>query len=326
MFPALVLYDNRLRSDKPAGCCYQCSLRSCCCCFVKVKGDHADGDENVDNEADQDPSELSNQRSKEHAEHMPSVIHRILDRYYKFLHRFRWVLLLICGGALIASSITAAQITLPNSADVRLFDEEDNQYEANYIQRQNLLFDVIERQVGSTADVIWGVTPADSGTHNDPTSWTKLVLDPSFDPSQEDVQTFLRDYCDKFFDQEFASRVSTDYQCPMTRLNDWLVEQAASETPESIYAQNCAGSSEVPIPQASFDACAYSWSQAYGVDSMLAKAGKVTIISIPFSSRVRYDSPQDDLRDEWNTINTWMNQNMGPEGAGRPYFTSEDFW
>jgi hypothetical protein len=217
-------------------------------------------------------------------------------------------------------------MSLPNTADVRLFDEEDNQYEANYIQRQGLLFDVIERQVGSTADVIWGVIPADTGKHNDPNSWTKLVLDSDFDPSKEDVQEFLRDFCDIFFDQDFASPVRTDYRCPMNSLNDWLIEQAASETPERIYLENCAGAVGLPIPQANFDACAYSWSQAYGVENMLAKAGKIKIISFPFSSRVRFDSPQDDLRDEWKGINAWMKENEGPDGAGKPYFTSEDFW
>ena len=310
VFPALVMYDNSLQAEKQVGCCCHCGLRSCCCCFVKAHHT-ASGDEEHAEET-------------EHKE--PSPIHRILNHYYTFLHRFRWPLLAICGGALITSAVKAAQIELPVSADVRLFDESDNQFEANYIQRQRLLFEVIESKVGSTTDVIWGVLPADTGNHNNPESWTKLKLDPTFEPSREDVQVFLRDFCDNFFAQDFASPINSNYKCAMNQLNEWLAEQASAEAPEEIYTENCAGVAGLPIPQASFDACAYSWSQAYGVYDVLAKAGKITVLSMEFSSRIRYDSPQSELEHEWNLINDWMMANKGPDGAGNPYFTSEDFW
>lgn len=164
------------------------------------------------------------------------------------------------------------------------------------------------------------------GNHNNPESWTKLVLDPNFDPSNEEAQMSLLEYCDDFFGQEFASKIRTDYECPMTRLSAWLADQAASETKESIYEEHCAEASGLPIPQANFDECAYAWSQEYLVDSMLAKNKKITIITLPFSSRVRFDSPQDKLEDEWNLIESWMIQKKGPASAGKAYFTSEDFW
>ena len=315
VFPALVIYDNRLRAQGRTNCCCQCGFQTCCCCLAKHKSTHGENSDDTGGEG----------REQEDS-HTPSLIHRILDRYYTFLHRLRWPLLVVCAGALIVSAIKAAKIELPRSADVRLFEESDNQFEANYIQRQNLLFDVIENKVGSTTDVIWGVLPRDTGNHNNPDSWTKLVLDRSFEPSREEVQEFLRDFCDRFFSEEFATPVRTGYECPMERLDQWLKEQAAADTPEGIYTDYCAGATQLPIPQTSFDKCAYSWSQAYGVDNMLAKEGKITIMTIRFNSRVRFDSPQAELEDEWNEINDWMMNNKGPEGSGSPYFTSEDFW
>ena len=310
VFPALVVYDNRLRAKGRTGCCCHCGVRSCCCCFVKrheepeVCEENADGDETGG----------------------PSLIHRILDRYYNFLHRFRWALLVACAGALVWCAIKAAQIELPVSADVRLFDESDNQFEANYIQRQNLLFDVIDNKAGSNADVIWGVTPADTGNRNNPDSWTQLVVDEDFNPSPEDVQVFLRDYCDELFAQDFATPIRAGYQCAMQRLDQWLAEQASADSPEDIYTEHCAAAASLPIPQANFDACAYAWIQAYNVDSMLARAGKIAVITFRFSSRISFDSPQSELKTEWNLINDWMMSNKGPTGAGNPFFTSEDFW
>lgn len=313
VFPALVIYDNRMQAERRTGCCCHCGVHSCCCCFVKRRGSLEEGEENANND-------------DEDEEGSPSLIHRILDHYYKFLHRFRWPLLVACAAALAVCAVKAAQIKLPTSADVRLFDESDNQYEANYIQRKNLLFEVVDNKAGSNADVIWGVIPADTGNQNNPESWTKLVLDEDFDPSLEDVQVFLRDYCDRFFEQDFATPIRTGYQCAMERLDQWLADQAASDRPDDIYTEHCAGSTGLPIPQTNFDACAYAWSQAYNVDSMLARAGKITVITFRFGSRVRFDSPQDELDREWNLINDWMMNNEGPAGSGSPYYTSEDFW
>lgn len=305
-----MIYDNRLRSDRRTGCCCHCGLQTCCCCFTRPKN------RNTEEEAN----------TSEEAETHPSLIHRILDVYYQSLHRCRWPLLVGCAAALVLCAVRASQIELPVSADVRLFDESDNQYEANYMQRQNLLFDTIESNIGSNADVIWGVLPADTGNQNNPDSWTKLVLDHSFEPSNEDVQVYLRDFCDELFATDFARPPRTDYQCPLASLDAWLKEQSAKTTPESIYTEHCAGANALPIPEASFDNCAYAWSQAKGIRRLLARQGKIEIITMRFGSRVSYESPQDVLDKEWNLINVWMTENAGPEGSGSVYFTSEDFW
>ena len=157
VFPALVIYDRRLKSERPTGCCCHCGVRTCCCCCFKGRHSNNEEENPEDNHAAENNASVNREVHSK-----PSLIHRILDRYYSFLHRFRWILLVVCAGALVVSAIKAAQIRLPASADVRLFDEDDNQYEANYIQRQNVLFDAVERQVGSSAYVIWGVIPADT--------------------------------------------------------------------------------------------------------------------------------------------------------------------
>jgi predicted RND superfamily exporter protein len=54
----------------------------------------------------------------------------------------------------------------------------------------------------------------------------------------------------------------------------------------------------------------------------------VQIIFFPFASRVRYDSPYDDLDDEWNMIEDWMDAHAStaPAGVASFYFSSSDFW
>ena len=47
---------------------------------------------------------------------------------------------------------------------------------------------------------------------------------------------------------------------------------------------------------------------------------------IKFNSRVRYDSPYEDLDDEWHLIEDYMQSLSRPPTARNGYFTSEDFW
>ena len=55
--------------------------------------------------------------------------------------------------------------------------------------------------------------PADTGDHLDPSNWTTLVLDETFDPKSADAQSYLLNFCDRLF--ETFGQVSEDYQCPM---------------------------------------------------------------------------------------------------------------
>jgi predicted RND superfamily exporter protein len=65
-----------------------------------------------------------------------------------------------------------------------------------------------------------------------------------------------------------------------------------------------------------------------GETKILSRNGEVQIIFFPFASRVRWDSPYDDLNDEWNMIEDWMDvlANTAPAGVANFYFSSEDFW
>ena len=91
-----------------------------------------------------------------------NMIQRILLKYYNILHLTRWPLLALCLGALALSTYFASTLELPTSSDVRLLNE-NIEYEQNYIYRQNLLSNALDRQGGSQAYVMWGVKAADTG-------------------------------------------------------------------------------------------------------------------------------------------------------------------
>jgi len=77
-----------------------------------------------------------------------------------------------------------------------------------------------------------------------------------------------------------------------------------------------------------FHPCMSAWSKQVGDEKVLERGGVVTIISFPFGSRVRFDSPNSELESEWNRIEDWMqaDQATAPVGAANALFSSQDFW
>jgi hypothetical protein len=139
IFPALCVYDKRHQQSNPS-CCISCH------CFGRCEGQSEPVEEGQ-------------------ADEKPSLIRRILMKFYNLLHRFRWGLLVACAVGLVLSAYYASTLGLPTSSDVRLL-EDSNEFEQNYLWRQHLLSDALEKTSGSKAHVIWGVKPEDTGDHS----------------------------------------------------------------------------------------------------------------------------------------------------------------
>jgi hypothetical protein len=163
---------------------------------------------------------------------------------------------------------------------------------------------------------------------DDPDSWSQLVLDHDFFAASEESQLYLHNFCDELFAEDFASKVDANYTCPMQRFASWLEEQNDSDEPSTIYADHCFNASALPVPSDHFDACIGSWAQKVGETSILLRHNKVQVMFLPFVSRVRYDGHYDELDEEWNLIEDWMDskKKQAPSGVRNGYFSSFDFW
>jgi hypothetical protein len=298
VFPALCIYDRWL--IKGNNCC--CSLHLC-----KKKG--VEVDDFVEDES------------------KPSLIRRILLGFYAGVHKIRWVLLAICIAATVVSAIFAARLELPQSSDVRLL-KSSVQYEQAYEWRLKLLSDTLQRSRGSPGFVIWGVTPADTGIRTNPESFSQLVLDDSFDPSTTAGQEYMVNFCDKFFAEDFAGYTDNGYVCPINRFNAWLEAQSTSTLPMFIYEQYCGGATGLPISPQNFNPCISNWANTYGERAILSRDGIVQIMYIQFQQRVRFDSPYNEMNDEWVMIEDWMDVDAksAPAEVNNRYHSSIDFW
>lgn len=308
VFPALVIYDNTQKSN----CC--CDIACCFKCFSKQSDREKKPFYNIDTNA--------------------NLIRRLLTGYYNVLHKFRWPVLAICAVATGLFAYYAARLKPPTSSDVRLFSEDDNQYEQNFEWRKNILSEVIERQGGSVCTVAWGLTPADTGNRNDPQESSQVVLDESFDPSSEEAQTFLRDFCSMFYEEDFASPVSDTYACPINRFETWLQQQSLlffANTTDGTGLdyeayKYCGGATGLPMSSDNFGPCALAWANSTASTGIYGRNGRVEIMTAEFNSRVRFDSEFKVLNEEWNLIEDHIENLKKPQGVENLFFSSIDFW
>jgi len=317
ILPALCVYDmNRAKPN----CCIM--LRCC------AKKKSAKSDDDVEEEENDDDEE--NVNDAEETPKSESLIRRFLTRTYYGIHYVRWPMFVICVAALILSSIFAASLELPQTSDVRLLTPSKFQQEQNYEWRANILYDALNRASGSRAYVTFGLTPADTGDHNNPEQFTQLVLDESFDPSSQEAQSYLLEFCPKLFEQDFANIFDKDYVCSMTKFDSWLrgLYNNSLSLEDETFVEMCGEATGVPVAQEKFHSCMVYWNGEEGDTSISQRNGKVQIMSIPFQSRVSWNSAFQELDDEWHTTEAWMKSEMqnAPEGSNKAFFSSEDYW
>ncbi|KAL7467681.1 hypothetical protein ACHAXS_007918 [Conticribra weissflogii] len=256
-----------------------------------------------------------------------SLIHRILSAYYSMLHKFRWFVLVIVIAATILCAVFAAQLTLPVSSEVAILPDS-NPYQKHRSWSESLLSNVMAKGEGSETSIIWGLTPADTGNHLNPDSWTTLVLDKSFDPRSPRSQKYLLGFCDRIFETNFASKISNNYVCPMNRFDKWLKEQSKSNAPSDAYLKNCDGALSVPVGHETFHPCMIAWTKEANETYVLEDKGEVKIIQIRSLSSVVYDSPFSDLKKDWNAFEDWLEteRSAAPTGVNGVYSSSIEYW
>lgn len=299
VLPALCIYDRWLLRGN----------NFCCSCHVCKKGD-----EEID--------EFTEDESK------PSLIRRILTVFYNALHKVRWILLVMCIAATVVSVIFASRLTQPASSDVRLLSSSVH-YEQAYEWRLHNLYTVLQKSGGAPGFVMWGVKAADTGNHVDPETWSQLVLDDSFDASSTESQTYLLNFCDRFFAEDFADYVDDDYQCPINTFDDWLKAQSADQDyQDSIYTQFCDGATGLPMSEEAFNPCIAAWTNDKSFFSILERNEVVQVMYIEFQQRIRFDSPFDVLGEEWKTLESWFEDERAsaPDGVNKMFHSSADFW
>lgn len=322
VFPALCIYDKSLL--KAAA-----QEKNHLCCNLSCKKQTMIEEEEENAITTTPPAAVMDDSA--HAAHIAlddennqSLIRRILLGYYAIFHKLRWIIFIACLVGTVVAGIFAARLELPKDSEVRLLGP-DVEYEKAFFWRQELLQSDLDKSSGSPQALVWGAEPADNGSYVDPKSGSTLVLDESFDPAQ--AQDFLLNFCEDFFNQDFAARIAQEFKCPMNELDEWLSANAAN-TYSDAYTQHCNGATGLPMPVEDFHACAGGWSMETSSPTMLHRNGEsIVAIFFYYTGRVRFDSPFNALQEEYAAIEKYLYEDSGaPSSASNMFAASIDFW
>jgi predicted RND superfamily exporter protein len=308
LFPALALYDIWLMNGN------QNVLINCGCCAKSITDRHDETEE--DTEAN-DVSE----------ETKPSLIHKILSAYFFFLKKFRYFILAACLIAIGICTYVALTIKLPDSVDVRLLPA-DHEFELHFKWKQELLSFLFFFAGGSSGQITWGLLPKDTGIRNNPDSLTAIVLDETFDPSSIEAQTYLLGFCERLFSSDIAAPYDSGYECPINRFDNWLRNQATLAVPDEQYISKCNNAEYLPMTQSDFDPCFVAWSEIFEEKNVLNKQGKIKIMQIKVTNKIKWDAPFAEMDTFWNKYETWMEneRTSAPPGVNKMFHTSASFW
>jgi len=263
----------------------------------------------------------------------PSGRPKMLDRFmsgpmHSLVRTGRFVLIVIFAAAIGVCAWKTADIPLPSSSEVQLLPD------SHVIQQFNTWRKDLQGSSDGSATiaVVWGLKPKDTGDHLDPTSYTDLVADASFDPSATDAQQWLLDFCSATAASPLTlmgtSSGALSGSCVLHDMDGWLRERASD--PMAAQDLRCGNATQLPVPQADFHTCAsdYLSDRGYNRRSLRMYNGKVAVIGFHFrSDGIRWDSAYEELRDAVKDWDDWVDGQTAsaPAGVSSGFPTCADF-
>jgi len=216
---------------------------------------------------------------------------------------------------------------LPDEADVRLLPK-DHEFEQHHDWSSNLLSSSLFITGYIYGRITWGLVPSDTGVRNNPDSLSQLFLDESFNPSTIDSQNYLLEFCDNLFAEAFASSAEPGVKCHINIFDDWLKEQASSDTQVDAYLSHCNNADSLPMSEDDFEPCFIAWSLLAEEKDVLANGNKINVLQIKMTLNVAWTAPYTEMNEFWNNLENWIiEQNkIAPPGLNNMYTTAPAFW
>jgi hypothetical protein len=162
----------------------------------------------------------------------------------------------------------------------------------------------------------------------DPYDGTSLVLDEAFDPSSyAEAQVYLRDFCDKFFEEDFAWLPRENFVCPMNEFDQWLKDEFMSDEPDPVYNNICGSPNGIPVSSDKFHACMAEWALKLQNYDILSRDGIVKYMRVSFRNEAVFVEPFKILEEQRAALEDWLSTSNedAPEGVNKAFFTSLTF-
>ena len=243
MFPAVVMMHHRLCRGCERRCCYRC-----CCRRRRHDG------------TDNQPSHTSGSRESAVVVHDAKAELRWIENWCG--QQFHAVITSPKYGPLILLGLLGLALTLgvigsgieKSSSSLLMFDD------SHCLSQYLIQAPKFANTPGSSTEavkvyLVFGVSPEDSGDHNDPDSEGELVLDTSFDLAEPATQTYLLALLPVL---RALPEMASTFVSDLERFDAWLQSNKTATT----HADNLLPSlcdTALPLPTHTFNDCLARW-------------------------------------------------------------------
>ena len=275
------------------------------------------------------------------------------DKVYPVIHFMRWPLIFVLL-ALGAVAIWAASgLKPPEDNDVLLLGRDDPLEQFGILERTAFLSSS-EGQLW--VSVVFGLQASDDGDHTNPQDRPSLKLDPNFDPTSTEAQTWFTDFC-----TATAAR-TTEWNCPVLQWSQWVTEgtsahvnwtacvAAASENCEGKFRETvgdvspddfaaACGTAGFPVPANTMERCMYKWARNKDKKTRMSfywpsgaastdENARIFFLRANFASNISWTSPLGRLQDDHAQWEDYVSTHIAkaPPGLAGGYQTSEAWW
>ncbi len=243
-------------------------------------------------------------------------------------------------------TMVALDIPMPKTSEVQLL--ADSHPFTKWSKWKN---DLYSKDGGETSwvNVIWGLTPGDTGNFNNPASKSEVLLDSTFSIYSEESQVWLLDFCEETSNQTFATGRA---DCTIKKFENWVKTQWNDATG--------ARYTGLPLPPDTFRSLMLEWrtrmheyiQKRIGITSeyergqeilrneianrdeyfnyngdVMVPSDQILYFVMCFEATVKWNDPYNKLKSQFYEWSSYIETKMGqaPEGLTTGFFNSADF-
>lgn len=186
---------------------------------------------------------------------------------------------------------------------------------------------------------VWGVLPVDNGNHLDPRSRGQLKLDPSFDMSSPQSQTWLLQFCRRLRQQPFYQPTLGPLlpNCFIESFMSWM-QRRCFDSIDNMDRTPCCEIVQFPYNSSVFNTCIvqaiadlYETPSEYFIPGVAGpkfskdQSPTIKVVVVEYDSNYSYSMSYSHMHDFYTRVENWMREELqsAPETMRNGWFISE---
>ena len=218
-------------------------------------------------------------------------------------------------------------IKLPANSEMQLFHSDHPFEQYQMVFKQKFGFEkslLIEDGVDMPLRFVWGALPQDNGDYLNPGNRGSVVMDPTFDISSREAQSWMYKFCNSLKKQPFYKYTHGDLQlsnCFIITFKEWMYRPCYNDLSKENH-RPCCRESVFPFEPNVFNECllaavddlyetpSYLWLPGVAGPKFDIKTKEVSAVIIEYQSSVQFSYNFQKMQKFYHDVEKWFSESM----------------